>query len=163
MAWRTVVVQMWTGPRVIARAGPTAGLTDAQITDRLRGLNITIPATPAGRLARLEGYPTDPDLRALERRLHGRQRRCPADCPRARKPCPQRARCGWVGAAMIDLEPLLCIVCVRREDPMSDEADGWVLVPRSVDQGDEHDDSQWKCPACVSASEEFFADPIHDV
>jgi hypothetical protein len=64
---------------------------------------------------------------------------------------------------MNDLEPLTCIECVRREDPMSDEADGWVLVRRSIAEGDDHDDDQWKCPDCVSASEEFFADPIHNI
>ncbi len=60
---------------------------------------------------------------------------------------------------MADLEPLVCIVCVRRVDVMSDEAEGWVLVQHSVDEGDEHDDAQWKCAACATASDEFF-DPL---
>lgn len=47
---------------------------------------------------------------------------------------------------MPPLEPLVCIVCVARVEATSDEADGWVLVHHSVDEGDEHDDSQWKCP-----------------
>lgn len=44
---------------------------------------------------------------------------------------------------------------------MSDEAEGWVLVPHSVADGDEHDDSQWKCPACATASNEHFGDSQH--
>ncbi len=61
--------------------------------------------------------------------------------------------------AMTDLEPLVCIGCVRRVDPTSDEAEGWVLVPHSVEAGDEHDDQQWKCPDCATASDELFGDP----
>jgi hypothetical protein len=61
---------------------------------------------------------------------------------------------------MPDLEPLTCIVCVRRVEPTSEDADGWVLVPHSVDEGDEHDDSQWKCPDCATASDEFAAERI---
>lgn len=60
---------------------------------------------------------------------------------------------------MSDLEPLVCIECLRRVDPVSDEAEGWVLVPHSVDEGDDHDDSQWKCPEHATASDEFFGDP----
>jgi hypothetical protein len=67
VAWLTVIVQMWDGPRVITRLGPTAGLTDEEIVRRLQGLNITIPDSAEERLARLAGYPTVPDLRALER------------------------------------------------------------------------------------------------
>jgi len=63
VSWRTVVVQMWDGPRAVARLG----LTDEEITRRLRGLNITVPGTPEERLARLAGYPGDPDLNALAR------------------------------------------------------------------------------------------------
>ena len=54
---------------------------------------------------------------------------------------------------MTGLDPLTCIVCGRQVDPMSDEAEGWVLVPHSSADGDEHDDSQWKCAACVSVAE----------
>lgn len=67
MVWRTVVLTMWDGPRVVARLGPVAGLSDEEITRRLRGLNITVPGTPEERLARLAGYPTGPDLNALAR------------------------------------------------------------------------------------------------
>ena len=61
---------------------------------------------------------------------------------------------------MSDLEPLACIGCVRRVDPLSDQAEGWVLVPHSVDESDDHDDSQWKCPDCATASESSSATPI---
>ena len=37
---------------------------------------------------------------------------------------------------------------------ISDEGDGWVLVP-----SDDHDDDQWKCTACATASDEFFGGP----
>lgn len=47
---------------------------------------------------------------------------------------------------MDDLDPLVCIVCVKRVDATSDEAEGWVLVQHSVDEGDDHDDAQWYCP-----------------
>jgi len=47
---------------------------------------------------------------------------------------------------MPPLEPLVCIVCVAMVDATSDEAEGWVLVQRSVDDGDVHDDQQWLCP-----------------
>jgi hypothetical protein len=62
----------------------------------------------------------------------------------------------WLGDG---LEPLICVGCVRVVDPMSDDAQGWVLVTHSVDDGDEHDDTQWKCPDCASASDEHFGDP----
>jgi len=43
---------------------------------------------------------------------------------------------------MPTLPPLVCIVCVAIvDDPMSDEAEGWLLV-----QHPEHDDLVWKCP-----------------
>ena len=57
---------------------------------------------------------------------------------------------------MNDLERLVCIVCVAQVDATSDEAEGWVLVPHSVEQGDEHDDDQWKCATCATGSDEFF-------
>jgi hypothetical protein len=67
---------------------------------------------------------------------------------------------GPMSDLMPDLEPLVCIGCGRHDvDPTSDEADGWVLVENSVFDGDEHDDRQWKCPDCASASDEFFGDP----
>ncbi len=47
---------------------------------------------------------------------------------------------------MNDLDLLTCMVCVTRVDATSDEAEGWVLVKRSVDEGDDHDDAQWYCP-----------------
>lgn len=65
--YRTVVVQMWDGPRVIARLGPTAGLSDREVIDRLRAYNITMPATEEARRARVEEWPTATDLRAIER------------------------------------------------------------------------------------------------
>lgn len=61
---------------------------------------------------------------------------------------------------MNDLDPLVCIGCVAQVDAVSDEAEGWVLVPHSIADGDEHDDSQWKCPACATASDEFFDDRL---
>ncbi len=67
MAHRTVIVQMWDGARVIARLGPTTGLSDREVIDRLRSYGITVPDTAAGRLARLQEWPTATDLRALER------------------------------------------------------------------------------------------------
>lgn len=67
--YRTVIVELWSGTRVLARLGPTVVLTDAQVTRRLRGLGLrdSIPDTAEARLERLTGYPTDADLRALER------------------------------------------------------------------------------------------------
>ena len=61
------------------------------------------------------------------------------------------------------VEPLVCIGCVARVDVMSDDADGWVLVPHSVAEGDEHDDSQWRCPACASGSDDYYGDPARQV
>lgn len=58
---------------------------------------------------------------------------------------------------MPDVEPLTCIVCVRQVDPTSEEAEGWVLVPHSVADGDEHDDFQWKCNVCALPSDEMAA------
>lgn len=60
---------------------------------------------------------------------------------------------------MDDLEPLRCIECVREEHPISEEADGWALLFRSTDEGDDHDDQQWKCPDCASESDKEFGDP----
>ncbi len=60
---------------------------------------------------------------------------------------------------MTEPEPLICVGCVRRVDPTSDEAESWLLVPHSVADGDEHDDDQWKCPKCATASDEYFGDP----
>jgi hypothetical protein len=62
-------------------------------------------------------------------------------------------------------ELLTCIRCVARVDATSDEAEGWVLVPHFADQDDEHDDKQWVCPDCDTASEELVGDPdrlVHD-
>ncbi len=56
---------------------------------------------------------------------------------------------------MNGLEPLVCISCVEMVDATDEAADGWVLVPHSVKEGDEHDDSQWKCPACADGSDVF--------
>jgi len=50
---------------------------------------------------------------------------------------------------MPPLELLTCIVCVARVHPASDEAKGWVYVQNRVDEGDENDDAQWRCPAHV--------------
>ncbi|MEJ7894535.1 MAG: hypothetical protein WKF94_18035 [Solirubrobacteraceae bacterium] len=47
---------------------------------------------------------------------------------------------------MPPLDPLVCIVCVKMVDATSEEAEGWILVPHSTKNGDDHDDSQWKCP-----------------
>jgi hypothetical protein len=55
---------------------------------------------------------------------------------------------------MPPIPPLVCIVCVEIvEDPMSDEAEGWVLCSHS-----EHDDLVWRCPAHASGSDEFYGD-----
>jgi len=59
---------------------------------------------------------------------------------------------------MPDLEPLTCIVCVRRVDATSYEAEGWRLVERSVDRGDRSDDTVWMCGDCL-AEDEFFDPP----
>jgi hypothetical protein len=50
---------------------------------------------------------------------------------------------------------MVCIVCVAMVDPMSDEAEGWVLVENRVEDGDDHDDAQWKCPEHATASDEW--------
>ncbi len=56
---------------------------------------------------------------------------------------------------MNGLEPLVCIGCVKMVDATDEAADGWRLVPRSIDEGDEHDDSQWKCAVCADGSDAF--------
>jgi hypothetical protein len=62
---------------------------------------------------------------------------------------------------MPDLELLVCVGCVARVDATSPEADGWVLVERSVLAGDRSDDKQWVCPACSTPVERAaFTPPI---
>ncbi len=50
----------------------------------------------------------------------------------------------------VTLDWLTCIECVKRARVR--DADGWVLVERSVEDGDPSDDPVWKCPDCASAS-----------
>jgi hypothetical protein len=54
---------------------------------------------------------------------------------------------------MSDLEPLVCIRCVARVDPTSEQAEGWVMVPRSVYDGARSDDTVWVCPADATPQE----------
>jgi hypothetical protein len=56
----------------------------------------------------------------------------------------------------VTLDWLTCIECVRRVQVR--DAEGWVLVERSVEDGDPWDDAVWKCPDCVTASDEYFAE-----
>jgi hypothetical protein len=58
----------------------------------------------------------------------------------------------WVGG-IPDLELLTCCRCVRRVNPTSDAAEGWVMVLRSVDRGDRSDDTVWCCAACATPQE----------
>jgi hypothetical protein len=51
---------------------------------------------------------------------------------------------------------LTCIECVKRVQVR--DAEGWVLVQRSVDEGDPSDDAVFKCPDCATASEEWEAE-----
>jgi hypothetical protein len=62
---------------------------------------------------------------------------------------------------MPDLDPLVCIRCVRRVDPTSADADGWILVERNVLSSDPDDDRVWVCPDDSTALErEAFMAPI---
>jgi len=54
------------------------------------------------------------------------------------------------------LDRLTCIQCVKHVQVH--DAEGWVLVQRSVDEGDPSDDAVWKCPDHATASEEWEAE-----
>ena len=56
----------------------------------------------------------------------------------------------------VTLDWLTCIDCVERMQVR--DAEGWVLVERSVDEGDPSDDGVWKCPDCATASEQWEAE-----
>jgi hypothetical protein len=52
-----------------------------------------------------------------------------------------------------DLELLVCVGCVARVDATSDDAEGWVLVERSVLADYPSDDRHWCCPLCSTSVE----------
>jgi len=59
---------------------------------------------------------------------------------------------------MLDL--LTCIQCVKQTQVH--DAEEWVLVDRSVDEGDPSDDQVLKCPDCATPSEEWEAEQRWD-
>jgi hypothetical protein len=66
--------------------------------------------------------------------------------------------------AMPDLELLTCVGCVARVDATSEDADGWVLVERSVLAGERSDDKMWCCGQCSTPVERAaFMAPIEQL
>jgi hypothetical protein len=64
----------------------------------------------------------------------------------------------------LTLPELVCIRCVARVDATSDKADGWVLVERSVQDGDDSDDRVWVCRMCSTPLErQAFMSPLDKI